>query len=156
MLATPSNPVMGVKGLSPLMEIDSFKMTAGFIPRYQHSVCLGVTKQTTTLWLDSNHHNEDWFLGGKVSNIDQELLAINPPLEVTRAPRSVKDRKFWKASEWRSFLLYYALPVLKDILKTKWNHLFFFFSFCYILLSSGCYQSEACGFGRTISAEVCA
>ncbi|KAK0144669.1 hypothetical protein N1851_017011 [Merluccius polli] len=46
MLATPANPVMGVK-------------------EYQHSVCLGVTKQITSLWLDSKHHNEDWYLGGK-------------------------------------------------------------------------------------------
>ena len=71
-------------------------------------------------------HKEDWYLGGKVSDIDQELLAINPPVEVTRAPRSVKDRKFWKAFEWRSFLLFYALPVLNGIMKKKyWNHLFF-------------------------------
>jgi len=64
-------------------------------------------------------------LGSKVNDIDQGLKAINPPLEVTRAPRSLKDRKFWKASEWRSFLLFYALPVLSGILKKKyWNHLF--------------------------------
>ena len=127
MLATPANPVMGVKGPSPLMELESFKMITRFIPEYQHSVCLGVTKQITSLWLDSKHHNEDWYLGGKVSDIDQELLAIKPPVEVTRAPRSVKDRKFWKASEWRSFLLFYALPVLNGILKKKyWNHLFLF------------------------------
>ncbi|KAK0141862.1 hypothetical protein N1851_020460 [Merluccius polli] len=116
MLATPANPVMGVKGPSPLMELESFKMITGFIPEYQHSVCLGVTKQITSLWLDSTHHNEDWYLRGKVSDIDQELLAINPPVEVTRAPRSVKDRKFCKASEWRSFLLFYALP---DAIKVR-------------------------------------
>jgi len=125
MLATPAQPVMGVKGPSPLMELESFNMITGFVPEYQHSVCLGVTKQIASLWLDSKHHKEDWYLGSKVNDIDQGLKAINPPLEVTRAPRSLKDRKFWKASEWRSFLLFYALPVLSGILKKKyWNHLF--------------------------------
>jgi len=44
MLATPAQPVMGVKGPSPLMELESFNMITGFVPEYQHSVCLGVTK----------------------------------------------------------------------------------------------------------------
>lgn len=127
MLATPEKPVMGVKGPSPLMELESFNIITGFVPDYQHCVCLGVTKQITSLWLDSKHHKEEWYLGSKVSDIDQALLAIRPPVEVTRAPRSIKDRKFWKASEWRSFLLFYALPVLSGILKKKyWSHLFLF------------------------------
>ncbi|XP_057177999.1 uncharacterized protein LOC130546654 [Triplophysa rosa] len=101
MLATPEKPIMGVKGPSPLMELETFNMITGFVPDYQHCVCLGVTKQITSLWLDSKHHKEEWYLGSKVSDIDKALLAISPPVEVTRAPRSVKDRKFWKASEWR-------------------------------------------------------
>lgn len=53
------------------------------------------------------------------------LLKIKPPVEITRIPRSVNERKFWKASEWRAFLLFYALPVLKGILPARfWNHLF--------------------------------
>ncbi|KAI7792506.1 hypothetical protein IRJ41_015741, partial [Triplophysa rosa] len=102
MLATPEKPIMGVKGPSPLMELETFNMITGFVPDYQHCVCLGVTKQITSLWLDSKHHKEEWYLGSKVSDIDKALLAISPPVEVTRAPRSVKDRKFWKASEWSS------------------------------------------------------
>lgn len=126
-LATPANPVMGVKGQSPLFELKSFKMIKGFIPEYQHSVCLAVTKQITSPWLDSRDHNEDWYLSGKVSDTDQELLAINLPVEVTRVSRSVKDRKFWKASGWRYFLLFYALPVVNGILKRKyWNDLFLY------------------------------
>ncbi|TNN81377.1 hypothetical protein EYF80_008433 [Liparis tanakae] len=36
------------------------------------------------MWLDSRHHNAEWYLGSKVKDIDQGLLAINPPVEVTR------------------------------------------------------------------------
>lgn len=32
-LATPAQPVMGVKGPSPLMELESFNMITGFIPQ---------------------------------------------------------------------------------------------------------------------------
>lgn len=76
-------------------------MIIGFIPDYQHSVCLAVTKQITCLWQYSNHHKEDWYLGNKISDIDQEMMAINPPVEVTRSPRTVMERKCWKASELR-------------------------------------------------------
>lgn len=125
MAATPADPVMGVKGPSPLMELENFKMVNGFVPEYQHSVCLGTTRQLVSLWLDSKHHDKEWYLGTKTSNIEEELLSIKPPVEVTRAPRSIHDRKYWKASEWRSFLLFYALPIMNGILKKKfWNHLF--------------------------------
>lgn len=87
---------MRVKGPLPLMELESFNMITGFVPEYQHSVCPGLP-----LWLDSKHHQEDWYLGLKTNDIGQGLMAVNPPLEVTRAPKSVKDQKFWKASEWR-------------------------------------------------------
>lgn len=62
------------------MELESFNMITGFIPEYQHSVCIGVTKQITSLWLNSKHHKEDWYLGSKTNDIDQGLKAINPPL----------------------------------------------------------------------------
>ncbi len=90
MLATPANPVMGLKGPSPLMELETFKMITRFIPKYQHGGYQGVTKQVTSLWLNSKHHKEDWYLGCKVSDIEQELLAI---VEVTRATRSVENSR---------------------------------------------------------------
>lgn len=45
------------------------------------------------------------------------------------------DRKYWKASEWRSFLLFYDLPLLNGVLLRKfWNHLFLFVFAMHILL----------------------
>lgn len=84
MQATAEEPVMGVKGPSPLMELKSMNMITSFIPEYQHSVCLGVTKRITSLLLDSKHHNEDWYIGSKVSDIDKEHFGIMPPVEVKR------------------------------------------------------------------------
>lgn len=135
MAATPQQPVMGVKGPSPLMKLANFQIVNGFVPEYQHSVCLGVTRQLMTLWLDSTNHGKPWYIGTKSEVIDKQLIAIQPPVELTRVPRSVKERKYWKASEWRSFLLFYALPVLCGVLSKKyWNHLFLLVFGIYTLL----------------------
>ncbi|KAF4084371.1 hypothetical protein AMELA_G00128060 [Ameiurus melas] len=115
MLATPAKPVMHAKDKSSLMQLESFNMITGFVPEHQHSVWFGVTKQVTSPWLDRKHRNEDRYLGSKVSYKDKRLMAINSLLKVTMALRSTKDRKFWKGSEWRSFLLFCALPVLNGI-----------------------------------------
>ena len=52
--------------------------------------------------------------------MDSRLLSIKPISEISRAPRSFSDRKHWKASEFRSFLLYYSIPILQGILPTKY------------------------------------
>ena len=92
MAATPDSPVMGVKGPSPLMKLSKFQMIHGFFPEYQHCVCLGVTRQLAKLWFDSKNHNKEWYLGAKSDRIDKELIAIQPPVEITRVPRSVADK----------------------------------------------------------------
>ncbi|XP_063064685.1 uncharacterized protein LOC134456944 [Engraulis encrasicolus] len=135
MSATSQQPVMGVKGPSPLMKLSKFQMINGFVPEYQHSVCLGVTRQLMKLWIDPKHHAKPWYIGTNSERIDEQLLAIKPPVELTRVPRAVKERKFWKASEWRSFLLFYALPVLSGILPKKYlNNLFLLVFGIYTLL----------------------
>ncbi|XP_076844425.1 uncharacterized protein LOC143489348 [Brachyhypopomus gauderio] len=141
--ATPKCPVLGVKGPSPLIKLDKFQMINGFVPEYQHSVCLGVTKQLAGLWFDSCHHENQWYIGTKRKLIDKELLAIQPPVEITRTPRSVEERKYWKASEWRAFLIFYALPTMKGILPRKfWNHLFLLVFGVYILLQDKVKQCD--------------
>ncbi len=63
--ATPEKTVMGVKGLSPLMKLENFQMANGFVPEYQHSVCLGVTRPLANLWFDSRNHEQKWYIGTK-------------------------------------------------------------------------------------------
>lgn len=143
MAATVQLPIKGVKGPSELMRLERFQMINGFVPEYQHSVCLGVTRQLASIWLDSTNHKEEWYLGTKADVIDQKLLSIKPPVEITRTPRSFHERKYWKASEWRSFLLFYSLPVLSGVLMKKyWNHLFLLVFALHILLQQTVKLSE--------------
>lgn len=52
--------------------------------------------------------------------IDSRLLSIQPPTGITRSPRSIKHCCKWKASEWRSWLLFYCIPCLQGLLKDKY------------------------------------
>ena len=84
---------------------------------------LGVMKLLMLLWFNSAHNHERYYLGRKVSIVDKCLSEINPPSIITRRPHGSEHFKFYKASEYQSFLLYYSLPVLHDILPPEyWNH----------------------------------
>lgn len=59
-----------------------------------------------------------------MAKIDARLLVIKPPHCVTRLPRPLSERSYWKASEWRHWILFYALPCLEGILHLEyWRHL---------------------------------
>ena len=118
--------VKGVKGPSIVDLLPTFDMVNGFTPEYMHSVCQGVMRRLFDLWFDAANHNEDFYLGKKAVEVDNRLTSISPPSEITRAPRSIKERKFWKASEWRAFMLY-GLVVLKGLLPRVYLQHFFLF-----------------------------
>nr|XP_042901636.1 uncharacterized protein LOC122270008 [Parasteatoda tepidariorum] len=42
------------------------------------------------------------------------------PLILAEVPRSITERKYWKANEWKTRLLFYALPCLRRILPGKY------------------------------------
>lgn len=105
--------VFGVKGPSILALVPGFNLSFGFVPEYMHSVLLGVVRQFLFLWFDSTSHSKPYYLGRKISDIDNTLLEIKPPSTIKRLPRSLTYRKYWKASEWRNFLLFYSPIVLK-------------------------------------------
>lgn len=58
--------------------------------------------------------------------IDERIQKIRPPPEFRRSPRSVTCMKQWKASEHRAWLLYYALPVLSDLLPPDYIYAYSF------------------------------
>ena len=112
-------PECGVKGATMAMLIPQFDIIIGFIPDYMHAVLLGVVRSFVELWLDSSNHDKPYYIRD-VKLIDARLSAIKPPREIRRKPRSIGERKYWKAAEWRSFLLLYSHLVLKDILPASY------------------------------------
>jgi hypothetical protein len=122
MAISKNEPVFGVKGPTMLSLIPSFDLVKGFFPDYMHSVLLGVVRQMISLWFDSSNHSKPFYLGRHVQHIDRLLLAIKPPSEVKRLPRSVTARKYWKASEFRNFLLFYSPICLNHFLPKVYLH----------------------------------
>jgi len=82
-----------------------------------HLVCLGVVKKLILLW----HIGPS---SVKLSNrmkqiISEALISLRNtvPSEYHRRPRSLKDFRLWKATEFRQFLLYTGPVVLKNTLR---------------------------------------
>ena len=116
--------INGVKGPSWLRKLTNYDIIDGTTIDYMHCVLLGVMRQLLSLWIGSEHHNEQYYIGRKLKVVDSRLKAINPPSMITRKPRKLSTHfKYLKASEYRAFLLYYSLPVLSGILPSQYlNH----------------------------------
>ncbi|KAE8738510.1 hypothetical protein FOCC_FOCC016008 [Frankliniella occidentalis] len=98
--------------------LEFFDMGQGFAPDYLHAVLLGCVNQHTELLL--THVTEDIGLDHVIALVDKEIDKIVVPHCITRLPRGLKDRENWKASEWRSWLLFYCLVCLQGQLKKKY------------------------------------
>ncbi|KAJ8050043.1 hypothetical protein HOLleu_03078 [Holothuria leucospilota] len=130
------NSEKGVKGPSAVASIPFFSVAKGFVTDYMHCVLLGVVRSMLNLWVDSSYHQSPWYIGTRVRDIDQRLLSVQPPNIITRTPRSLTTRKYWKASEYRTWLLWYAIPVLQGILQTPYlQHFMLLCISIYLLVS---------------------
>ena len=107
--------MQGVKGANVLSLLPNFDIVRSFVPDYMHCVLLGVVHQFINIWTDSSNHSKPYYIRN-TATIDKLLKAIRIPDEIHRLPRTLADRKFWKASEYRNFLLIYSPVVLMGVL----------------------------------------
>ena len=86
-----------------------------------YCMLLGITKLLLSLWFGSEHSREEYYIERSVSIVNQRLLEIQSPSSITRKPS--KHTKYFKASEYRAFLLCYSVPALAGLLPQKyWDH----------------------------------
>ena len=109
------------RGASPLAEA-GVKLVTHFVLDYMHLVLLGVTRKLMYLWLEGEKKVEKKTYRIKPSSAKQisfNLCACieSCPLEFARKPRSLNNFKMFKATEWRTFLLYTGMVALKGIVK---------------------------------------
>ena len=136
--------VRGIKGPSPLVNLSYFPICWGFPLDYMHCLLLGVVRQLADLWFGSRATSA-LYIGSKnlIMAIDQRLQSIKPPSFVPRAVRPISERKFWKASEWYMWLLFYSVPCLKGILPTLYlNHLVILVEASFLLLQKSLSMEE--------------
>ena len=106
-------PFFGVKGPSVLTQ---FLNIITSVPiDYMHAILEGITKSLLNCWFDSKNHKCKYYLGKQIAIISRCLLKIKPPSEFRRTPRSIRTSKYWKANEYRAWLLYYSIPILSEI-----------------------------------------
>lgn len=114
---TKSHGVLGTTVLSLML---FFSITNNTVVDYMHAVCLGVVRATTNLWFKSAHSQKSFYLGRKMSMINTRLKGMTPPYEFSHLPRSLCQRKHWKATEWRAWLLYYSPFALNGVLPLRY------------------------------------
>lgn len=129
-------PQKGVRGLSWFLFVPGFDIIRGVAIDYMHGTLLGVVKMLTNLWLDKQHHEQPWYIGKWAREVEKRYVNIRPPSCISRLPRSlVGNLCHLKASELRSFLLFYSLPCLYGLLPDNYfQHYLLLVEAIYILL----------------------
>ena len=111
--------VNGIKGPSFLMAVQSFDFVKSVSVDYMHCILQGITKLLISLWFGASNSDQPFSLYSYVDVIDERLTKVKPPSTISRMPRSISQHfKYWKASELRSWLLLYSVPVLLDVMST--------------------------------------
>lgn len=101
--------VKGVKGPSLLQIVPRLDLATFLVAEYMHTVCLGVVRHFLMLWICVPG---PWCIREYIDEIDNIIMNIRPPTSIGRLPRGISDACRWKASEFRSWLLFYSLPII--------------------------------------------
>ncbi|MCH9716718.1 MAG: hypothetical protein K0U52_06490, partial [Gammaproteobacteria bacterium] len=133
--------LQGVKG--PCIINEHLNIPHSFPLDYMHCVLERVTKLLLSSWFNSKNHQKAYYLGRYVNQITKIILKVKLPHDFRRSTRSIDSIKQWKASEFRVYLLYLAVPVMKEFLPAKYvYHLSLLVLSIHILLGRHISQSE--------------
>lgn len=115
----------GVKGPCQLGNLNYFSAAISSVADYMHCI-LGIVKKHMELILDPCRKKmwvnmtDDIGMDHLIAAIDQRIVQIQSNTSVIRELRLLKDIALWKASEFRSWLLFYFIACLKGFLKDKY------------------------------------
>ena len=126
---------MGIKGPCWFSQCESYDVIKSNCVDYMHCVLLGVMKRLISIWFYKEFSNDQSSFYDKIDEVNLRLLKLKPPYFIRRAPRSLNDLKYWKASEFRSFLLFYGPVILSDILShSYYSHFLLLSEAVYLIL----------------------
>lgn len=113
--------IQGIKGLSPLASFRNFDLVHSLCIDYMHNVLIGVVATLLDLWLSPSSHEKPYYISPKNKpGLDKLILKLKLCQSISRKPRSMAFRKQFKASEYRSMLLYYLGICLTGLLDRKY------------------------------------
>lgn len=134
--------VEGILGKSPLTPI--LDLVESFPIDYMHCVLEGVTKWLMKSWFEPKNHSAPHYIGRYRRQIDSHFCMQRPPNEFSRPPRSIDNHlHYWKASEFKQWLLFYSLPLLLNCLPSLyWHHFALLVCAMHIFLSDSITMAE--------------
>ncbi|XP_050513604.1 uncharacterized protein LOC114344887 [Diabrotica virgifera virgifera] len=123
-------------GISPLAELQIGMVTL-FAIDYMHAVCLGVMRKLLNSWISGKLSVR--LSARQVQMLSETLISLKEyiPVEINRKPRQLSELARWKATEFRTFLLYLGPFVLRDVIdKRIYEHFLLLHCGIFILVSS--------------------
>lgn len=103
---------------------------------YMHLCCLGIMKKLILVWINGPLPHR--LSNNQIKRISDKLVSFKKrvPSHFSRKPRSLSEVRHWKATEFRTFILYTGPMSLKGSLSTeKYHHFIKFHCGMYILIS---------------------
>jgi len=136
-------------GTSPLAGL-SAGLVSHFVLDYMHLVCLGVTRRLITTWIKGPLSTR--LPTRSVIHISERLLRLRSaiPCEFARKPRALCEIDRWKATEFRQFLLYTGVVVLRGILMPSVYNNFLILSVAIRCLCSSELYSSHCDYAQQL------
>lgn len=110
------------KFFSPLEELP-IDMILDIPMEYLHLILYGAMKRLLTMWIDGTKHFK--FSEADISKVSEIHMRAgdSKPSEINRSNRSLKCLSFWKATEFRTFLLTTGPVALRGSLTEEmYNH----------------------------------
>lgn len=102
---------------SPLLRIPGLDMIKDFIVADSlHLLELGIMKRCLVGWRDGTLGFGAKMCGRDIEQLTEAILRTKLPSEIHRSMRGMDCLAFWKGVEWRAFLNYIGIVVLKDVL----------------------------------------
>lgn len=136
--------------LSPLLELKLGLISQVPID-YMHLCCLGVMKKLLLLWKEGPlPHKIRPRQAAKISSRLQKLSHCIPK-DFVRKTRTLNDLRNWKATEFRTFMLYAGPVALKDLIDNqKFDHFMKFHTAMYLLISIAAFKEEWINIARCL------
>lgn len=128
-------------GTTILENIPHLNMVNSFALDPMHLLYLGVVKKIITLWCSGKPPSRLSF--NQIQKISASLISLRSdvPCEFNRKPRSLAEYKRWKATEFRTFVLYTGIIVLQSTLNKDLYLHFVTLHVCLTILSNSKFHS---------------
>lgn len=104
----------GIKGPSILSDIPGFDIINSLDLDLFHAL-VNCAKRFTNLWLSRRYVGRPFNVYRRFHEVDRRLLSITPTNNISRGPRSLSERSDYRGHEWFSWVVFYSIPVLFNI-----------------------------------------